>query len=389
MAPSPVGVTRKVIYVSCARLTDKMARDWYIDYLIARGSCVEYWDVVALVREEHIERGALTPGYLRVFRTFAELEKALDMPDNRDALYMMLLSYGGRFTGVFRLLSKHRCRMLYFAWGAVPGDPGLHWRRIAAWATRPDRLAREIVHRSRAHFLRRTGLVAAFEIVFAAGAVAAAASSHAVRVVPINYFDYDQYVQAKADGRRLVSGRYAVFLDSYLPYHSDLAFAGSPQIEAEPYYRSLNRCFATLEREHALGVVVAAHPRADYDTRRFEGRSIHRLATAELVRDAEFVLSHWSTAMSYAVLNRKPLVFIHTNEMAAAYDRSLMRLLRSFAACLNAPVCNIDAPGAPERLVVGSADPLRYERYKYDYLTSRESESLRTQEILWRELNAL
>jgi hypothetical protein len=380
---------RKVIYVSFGRLTDKMARDWYIDSLIERGACVEYWDIVALVREEgHTESGSLNPGYLRIFRSFAELETALRTPENRDALYVMLVSYAGQFTRVFRLLTKHHCRMLYFAWGTMPGDPGLTWRRIAAWATRPGWLARQVLYRARARFLRSSGLVAPFEIVFAAGAVSIAASSHAARVVPINFFDYDQYVRARADARRLVSGRYVVFLDSYLPFHSDLEFCGYPRIHAERYYRSLNRFFGTLERDHAVSVVVAAHPRADYAKDRFEGREIHRLATAELVRDAEFVLTHWSTAMSFAVLNGKPLVFLHTDEMAASYASSLMRSLRSFATTLGAPVCNIDELSGVGRLAIGPANTECYERYKYNYLTSPQSENTPTQEILWRELSA-
>ncbi len=114
---------RKIIFVCFGRLTDKMARDWYIDYLIEKGMIVEYWDIVSLVREEHSERGAQNPGYLFVFRTFGEVETTLRKPENRDALYLMLITYTGRFTRVFRLFSKYDCRMLNFAWGALPRDP--------------------------------------------------------------------------------------------------------------------------------------------------------------------------------------------------------------------------------------------------------------------------
>ena len=120
-----------------------------------------------------------------------------------------------------------------------------------------------------------------------------------------------------------------VFLDINLPYHSDLAFCGRPQIDPVAYYRSLNRFFGLLEREYGIEVIIAAHPRADYDRTTFEGRQIFRLVTAELVRDAEFVLSHTSTAMSYAVLNAKPLIFIYTDAMAAVYQRLFIREMRT------------------------------------------------------------
>ncbi len=128
---------RKVIYVCFARLTDKMARDWYIDCLIEKGVTVEYWDVVSLLREEHSERGTQNPEYLHVFRTFSELEGELRQSENRDAIYVMLITYVARFARIFRLLSKYDCRMLTFAWGALPRDAAYKWRKVAAWMSIP------------------------------------------------------------------------------------------------------------------------------------------------------------------------------------------------------------------------------------------------------------
>ncbi len=382
-------MTRKVIYVAVVRLTDKMAADWHIDYLIEKGVPVEYWDIVSLVREEHAERGARNPQWLRVLRSFAELEGLLRLSANRQALYVMLMSYGGRMTRIFRLLSKHDCRMVNFAAGALPHDPLYKWRKIAAWLATPDRLAKEIASRLKGSALRRLRLVRPFAITFAAGNLALAGSSYAAKVVPINFFDYDSYMKARAaGGRRIVTGRYVVFLDSNLPYHSDLAFVGYQRIDPAGYYRSLNRFFGLLERAYRVSVVIAAHPRADYDSTTFEGREIHRLVTAELVRDAEFVLTHTSTAMSFAVLSAKPLIFIYTNGMAVAYERSYIRGMRCYADCLDAPVYNVDEISDARQIFVRPANLTCYERYKYDFLTSRQSESTPTQEIVWREIHA-
>jgi hypothetical protein len=383
-------MNRKIIYVCFGRLTDKMARDWYIDYLIEKGAAVEYWDIVSLVREEHVERGEQNPGYLHVLRTFGEVEALLRRPENRDALYLMLITYIARFTRIYRLFSKYDCRMLTFAWGALPHDSVYKWRKIAAWLSTPYLFAKEIFNRSRAIAARKLKLVKPFEIAFVAGDALMAGDNHALKVVPVNYFDYDHYVKEKADGeQRLVADPYAVFLDINLPYHSDLEFCGRPQIEPARYYRSLNRFFGLLELEYGIKVVIAAHPRADYDTTTFEGRQTLRLVTAKLVKDAEFVLSHTSTAMSYAVLNAKPLMFIYTDAMAVAYQRSFMREMRTYADFLDAPIYNIDAVSGAARTAVRQVNLKRYERYKYDFLTSRQSENTSTQEIFWREINAL
>ena len=65
---------RKIIYVSFIKLTDKVSRDWYIDYCIGKGALVEYWDIVSLVREPHAEEGALVVEYLRKINSYREVE---------------------------------------------------------------------------------------------------------------------------------------------------------------------------------------------------------------------------------------------------------------------------------------------------------------------------
>ena len=379
----------KIIYVCFGRLTAKMARDWYIDYLIEKGVTVEYWDVVSLVREEHTEQGELHPGYLHVLRSFGDVERMLRLPENRDALYVLLITYAARFARIFRLFSKYDCRMLYFAWGALPHDPVYKWRKMAAWLATPYAFVKEIVNRSKAIALRKLRLVKPFQIAFVAGDALMAGDNYAARVVPINYFDYDHYVKTKmAGGPRLVADPYVVFLDINLPHHSDLEFCGRPRIDPVEYYRSLNRFFDLLESEYGIRVVIAAHPRANHSSATFEGRQVFRLVTADLVKDAEFVLSHTSTAMSYAVLNAKPLIFIYTDAMAAVYQRLFIREMRTYADYLDAPIYNIDAVSNARQVAVRRVNLQRYERYKYDFLTSQQSENMPTQEIFWREIMA-
>ena len=122
---------RKLIYLSFIRLTDKVSRDWYIDYCIEKGAMVEYWDIISLVREEHEETGTLHVDYLRYINTYHEFELLIQQPENQDAVYVMLVSYSGRFSKPFRLLSKYHCKMVFLNWGAMPiTAPISRFRRI-------------------------------------------------------------------------------------------------------------------------------------------------------------------------------------------------------------------------------------------------------------------
>lgn len=378
-------MTDKVIYVSFVRLTDKMSQDWYLDYLARKGVTVEYWDIVALLRQEYHEPNAKTADYLRTVKSYGELESLLRLPENRAARYIMLVPYWGATVPLFRLLSKYNCRMYSLEWGAFPPLDKTKLRKNARRLPDMGKLVRRIYYRLKAEIYVRLGLVQPFEVVFAAGGVLLARSHHARTVVPVNLVDYDHYKQARMQGERLVAGRYAVFLDVYLPFHSDMEFEGGARVDADAYYAALNRFFRLLETEHGIKIVVAAHPKANYSTNPFNGREIFRACTPEVVRDADFVVAHHSTSLSYAVLNRKPLVFIYTNEMQER-TRTIVSYLYGFAAYLDAPIYNVDGIADGSQAMIGAVNRERYDNYKYAFLTSSESENESTQEIFWREL---
>ncbi len=381
-------MTAKVVYVSFIRLTDKVARDWYIDLLLNEGVAVEFWDVVALVREEHTERGTRDAEYVHVVRRYSDLEARLLEPANRNARFVMLVSYAGRFTRLFCLFSRYDCRLYFIAWGAMPHAAPSNSRILASVLKKPLQSARLIYYQTKAAAFRRLGLVKPFDVVFAAGKVLVDSTRYAVRVVPINLCDYDHYVRSRGRADRLVIGSYAVFLNVNLPYQSDLAIMGYPMIDAGRYYSSLNQFFRMLESRHQLRVVIAAHPKADYSDRTFEGRETYRLTTAELVKHAEFVITHSSTALSYAVLNCKPAVFIYTDDMKRAYSDSVIRSMQECARYLGNRIHNIDDATEVGHINVHAVDASRYVRYKYDFLTTPQTENLSTGDIFLRELSA-
>lgn len=381
-------MTRKVIYVSYMHLTDRVSRDWCIDYLIAKGVTVEYWDLVFLLRGEFDEFGTKATDYSRTFRSYSEVESMLCLPENRDAFYVMLINYDGYVARIFRLLSKYDCRMLFLAWGAFPIKRTQKWRKVLSGFSNPLQLAKKVFYKLKAIAYRKLHLVKPFHIVFAAGQVLMAKNLYATKVVPINLVDYDHYRKVKTEGGRLVEGRYAVFLDVYLPYHSDLKFCGTQAVNPRDYYASLNRFFELLEVKYGIKVVVAAHPKAGSSVDLFNGREIYHGRTPELVKDADFVIAHHSTSLSYAVLNHKPITFIYTDEMVTLYKHTVVSYLHDFAEYLDAAIYNIDKITQGDQIVFREVNLRCYDNYKYNFLTTHEPEHTATQEIFWREINA-
>lgn len=373
---------RKVVYVSTMRLSDKASRDWYVDYLIEKGMPVEYWDVASLLFGDDGIRSKQT-AFLRTPTTYAELAAMLDVPENKSTRYVMVVSYGGPTARLYKLFSKYGCRMVFISWGELPIGQSHQWRRRLSNVVASATSAAGTV---KAALYRKLGLVRRFEVVFAAGEAVLANAQFANRVVPINLIDYDHYVRTKSAPERLVVEPYAIFLDIYLPHQSDLRIVGLGAIDSTEYYQSLNRFFGLIETTFGVKVAIAAHPKAVYDAQTFEGRPFYVGRTPQLVRDAEFVISHHSTSLSYAVLNRKPIVFIYTNDMKKLYELTIVTYLHDLSAYLGASICNIDEITRGDQVEMKPVDEKRYDEYKYDFLTSRASEHARTEEIFWREL---
>ncbi len=376
---------RRIIYISSARLTDKVSRDSYIDYCLEKGASVEYWDIVSLVREAHEEQGALAPSYLRRIKSYKEFESLLCLPENEGAIYVILISYVYRFRKPFRLLSKYNCKMANFSLGAMPRPlgRGIAYRLLGE----PARFARTVAGIVFGIICRKLNWVKRYDIAFVAGQALMSINQYAVKVVQCNHFDYELYRRASAISEHLTEGKYAVFLDANAPYHSDRDIMGLKPLNPDVYFKSLNRLFCMIEKSLGLKVVIAGNPRSRYGCEVYENREFHRLRTADLVKDAEFVILHQSTALNYAVLNLKPVLFIYTDEMMRMYKIQVIREMEALASYLNATIYNADQITDSSQIIVKMPDLERYDSYKYSYITSPESESLSSAEIFWREID--
>jgi len=361
---------RKVIYVSFIHLTDKVLRDWYITFLIGEGAPVEYWDITDLVLEKIDEPNLLAYDYSHHIQSLLELEAKLRLPENKEAIY-------------------YNCKTVHLDWGAMPTSMVLARRKLWQLFQTPSLLLKKVLSRTELHLAKDLGLVKPLDIVFAAGRVLLEENKFANRVIPINLVDYDRFVQVQSATKLIESGRYAVFLDTNLPFQSDLNICNLPILDSHRYYSSLNNFFSMLEIKFNIKVIIAEHPNSNYGPEVFDGREKFRGVTPELVKDADFVITQTSVALSYAVLNSKPLIFIYTNEMLALYENTLMKYLINFSSYLDSPLINIDKIENDLNFRILEPNRERYITYKYDYLTSPESEHLTTQEIFFNELSAM
>lgn len=379
---------KTVIYISWMPLTERVERDWYLSHLQAHGVTVEYWDVTRLLFKDMEIPASLDRNYMTRIEDYQFLESRLKSKDTATTNFVMIVNYEDRFYRLYRLLTKYGCCLFFFEWGNFPIKDRSKSNKYGRLLRHPGRFLKTVSERAIGLISKKFRMVKPFDTVFAAGNVSLSMHPQALSRVPINHPDYDSYLQTKEKLGTLVDGRYCVFLDINLPFQSDIKVVGWDYIDGSAYGKSLNRFFQMIEDRYQVKTVIAAHPKSQYNEDFFEGRVVLKGVTQELVKDAEFVLSHHSTSISYAVLNRKPLVFIYTNDMLSTYPDTIVGWMGDFAEYLGAPIYNVDQLPNASAIDIADPDSKRYDLYKYNYLTCKESEHMLTRDIFLAKITA-
>lgn len=191
-------------------------------------------------------------------------------------------------------------------------------------------------------------------------------------IIKSHYFDYDIYlkeIQKPAE----FDDHMAVFLDHYLPFHPD--WGTSARLDPSEYYPLLCKFFDCLDKNYGIHVVIAAHPRSAYENLPdyFNGRRIIRDKTAELVRRCKFVIAHHSASTSFAVLFRKPVIFVTTDKLKQI---QLGEMTDFMASMFNKVPINLSGDFKVDLDRELMVDDDVYKKYETDYIKKEGAEAI-------------
>ena len=166
--------------------------------------------------------------------------------------------------------------------------------------------------------------------------------AHEYQILEAHNLDYDLYLELTKSAD-VPTGEYAVFIDQDYCFHPDFIFQDIPfLVTPEKYFPAICNGLRKISDVLAVGLRVAAHPRSSYRQKipdYFEGIPIEYGGTAELIRNCKAVVCHNSTAIQFAVLFEKPLIFLTTDELNSSYAG---RSIAIFASELGKSVINLD-----------------------------------------------
>ena len=116
---------------------------------------------------------------------------------------------------------------------------------------------------------------------------------------------------------------------------------------------------------------IAGYPRSLNQENYFDGIPVEYGRTAEMIKNCKAVVSHDSTAIQFAVLFERPVVFVTTDQLNSTYfDCSFKRdSIARFAAELGKTVINLDHDlDLVDWADALSVDTKKYAAYRNNYI---------------------
>jgi hypothetical protein len=296
---------------------------------------------------------------------------------SRGTLVVSLLSYGLNSLAVYRAVSKRGLNYAVFAANTLPtvtyhSDFKALVRKLRnLTATR----VLDLILACTPHVylgIRQPRLVLAGGEKSWKGPLS---SDPSAEILWCHALDYDLHLQA-VDRPGQLNENVGVFLDECVPFHPDDVLRRIPPPAApEAYFPSLLRFFDYLEQAYGLRIVVAAHPRSRYDgaPKYFGSRTVIKGKTFEMVRNAGFVVLHSSTSVNFAVLFKKPCLFLTSHTLNKSYMGPQIRLM---ASLLGKKPINLDEDSALDWERELQIDEAAYHDYRTCYIKKDGSPEL-------------
>ena len=200
--------------------------------------------------------------------------------------------------------------------------------------------------------------------------------SAARRRISVHTLDYDLFMKGSV---KPVQKNYIVFIDQYLPHHTDLYLSSDDpsHINADvvdQYYYYLNKFFEKVEDKYKCKVVVSAHPRSNYVDKdsRYLGRDVVFGNTQGLIEHSNFSITYGSTAVNFAVLYSKPLMMINMNlfdRFVDTYDQELASAM-SYELGYQPVIIDTNSVVLPDVEI----NKIKYVDYKFNHIKANDSE---------------
>jgi hypothetical protein len=141
--------------------------------------------------------------------------------------------------------------------------------------------------------------------------------THLPKEIPCNSADYCCAIDMLK--KNITVSNTCVFIDSAFFSCGDNQRNNMPaECTESEYYDTLKSFFDVIEKMTGLKIIVSAHPKDTISCEKLSllyGRTCQRGNTVELIAQSQLVVNLYSTAINYAIIFKKPILFVSFKEI--------------------------------------------------------------------------
>jgi hypothetical protein len=376
---------KRVVYLIEQPFDERNFQRFGIQAWIDRKWDVEVWDLTPWAHP-HVWRGFIERGHrLKEFPGYFAVKSRSDFRRRlrrQSAIRYFIDLTGEGFHSVTakRALRRAGAARIICAVGSTPlpahssgRDPASRLRNLIAKGPRGA-----LIWLSNAFFTRVARSIPA-DLAVISGSRSATLAYNSKSVIKAHNFDYDIYLELERSALERAAP-YAVFIDQDYCFHLEFIYQGTGSVvTTERYFPAVAKGLQAIAAALELEVRIAAHPRANYEERGmqriFGDFPIERGRTAELIRGCDLVICHDSTAVQYAILFGKPIIFLTTDELVPTFEGAHIEEL---AVALGKTPINLDRAdlAAVDWQAERQVDRERYAAYRDTFIKAHGSPEL-------------
>jgi len=198
-------------------------------------------------------------------------------------------------------------------------------------------------------------------------------------------FDYNIYLENISKKKYLDK---IVFIDQDWPLPFELVIRGGKKfVTFDNYWKSLNLFFDYLENKFNKEVIIARHPRGKKNIKISNKKIVYNF-TDQLIKYSFLNITHTSNAIQFALLYKKPLLIISTNELEQNQDTAAYSDMLALSKSLNKSVLNIERFSEPQLLKEMKVNNQIYNTYINNYIKEIGSKNHNSFHYLHNYLNS-
>ncbi len=191
------------------------------------------------------------------------------------------------------------------------------------------------------------------------------------QVIHAHSFDYDRCLKNKGKPKAeyIPDGEYYVHIaDTPWGGHDYPILKITGGTSKEDYSKIINAFFDFVERNTGKRIIIAAHPKHTDEDNVYNGRPF-LYDTEQLIKYSSGVICHYSGAVKFAVIHKKPVCFISIWKMKG--DTFFQNNIIAHAKALGSEIHYIDRNADLQRMLdkgIFSYDPSVYEDFERKYI---------------------